>query len=65
MADGALPRGSAHARTDITSQTVNVSFVGFVHYSTGPVGAVVMASANGLVGTGFASRYRLQLRSGF
>ena len=32
---------------------------------TGPDGAVVMSSANGLVGTGFASRYRLQPRAGF
>ena len=32
---------------------------------TGPNGAVVMSSANGLVGTGFASRYRLQPRVGF
>ena len=31
----------------------------------GPDGAVVMSSANGLVGTGFASRYRLQPRVGF
>ena len=30
---------------------------------TSPDGAVAM-SANGLVGTGFASRYRLQVRSG-
>ena len=27
---------------------------------TGPDGAVTMSSANGLVGTGFVSRYRLQ-----
>ena len=32
---------------------------------TGPDGAVVMSSANGLVGTEFASRYRLQPRAGF
>ena len=32
---------------------------------TGPDGAVVMSSANGLVGTGFASRYRHQPRAGF
>ena len=31
---------------------------------TGADGAVVMSSANGLVGTGFASRYRLQPRVG-
>ena len=29
--------------------------------NTGPDGSVVMASANGLVGTGFASRYQLQI----
>ena len=29
------------------------------------IGAVVMSSANGLVGTGFASRYRLQPRAGY
>ena len=29
------------------------------------VNAMAMSSANGLVGTGFASRYRLQLRAGF
>ena len=34
-------------------------------YPTGPDRAVVMSSANGLVGTGFASRYRLQPRAGF
>ena len=33
--------------------------------STGPDGAVVMSSANGLVGTGFVSQYRLQPRAGF
>ena len=32
---------------------------------TGPDGAVAMSSANGLIGTGFASRYRLQHREGF
>ena len=32
---------------------------------TGPGGAVAMSSANWLVGTGFASRYRLQPRAGF
>ena len=32
---------------------------------TGPDGAVAMSSANGLVGTGFTSRYRLQPRAGF
>ena len=31
----------------------------------GPDGAVVISSANGLVGTGFISRYRLQPRAGF
>ena len=33
--------------------------------TTGPDGAVAMSSANGLVGTGFVSRYRLQPRAGF
>ena len=32
---------------------------------TGPDGTVVKSSANGLVDTGFASRYRLQPRAGF
>ena len=32
---------------------------------TGPDGAVVMSSANGLVGTGFASWYQLQPRTDF
>ena len=32
---------------------------------TGPDGAVAMSSANAKVGTGFASRYRLQLRASF
>ena len=32
---------------------------------TGPCGVKAMPSANGLVGTGFASRYRLQPRAGF
>ena len=32
---------------------------------TGPDGAVAMLSDNGLVGTGFASRYRFQPRAGF
>ena len=31
---------------------------------TGPDGAVAMSSANGLVGTGFASLYHLQPRAG-
>ena len=31
----------------------------------GPDDAVAMSSANGMVGTGFASRYRLQPRAGF
>ena len=30
-----------------------------------PDGAMVMSSVNGLVGTGFVSRYRLQPRAGF
>ena len=34
-------------------------------YATSSDGAVVMSSANGPVGTGFASRYRLQPRAGF
>ena len=33
--------------------------------NTGPDDSVTMSSANGLVGTGFASRYRLQPRAGF
>ena len=33
--------------------------------ATGPDAAVVMSSANRLVGTGFASRYRLQPIAGF
>ena len=33
-------------------------------HSTGPDGAVAMLSANGIVGTGFASRYRVQPRTG-
>ena len=32
---------------------------------TGPDGAVGKSKANGLVGTGFTSQYRLQLRAGF
>ena len=32
---------------------------------TGPDGVVAMPLANGLVGTGFASRYRFQHRAGF
>ena len=32
---------------------------------TGPGGAMAMASANGLVGTGFASLYRLQANEVF
>ena len=32
---------------------------------TGPDGAVAMSTANGLVGTGFTSWYRLQPRAGF
>ena len=33
--------------------------------NTSPDGAVVMSSANGLVGTGFTSQYWLQPRAGF
>ena len=29
-------------------------------YQSGPDGAVIMSAVNGPVGTGFASRYRLQ-----
>ena len=32
---------------------------------TGPDGTVAMSLANGLVGTGFVSRYRFQPRAGF
>ena len=32
---------------------------------TGPDGTVAMSSANGVVGTGFASQYQLQPRAGF
>ena len=35
------------------------------HWLTGPDGAVVKSSVNGLIGTGFAFRYRLQPREGF
>ena len=37
----------------------------FVSGSTSPDGAVVVSMDNGLVGTEFASRYRLQPRAGF
>ena len=38
-----------------------IQVIGFVVvFPTGLDGAVVMSSANGLVGTGFASQYRLQ-----
>ena len=40
-----------------------VIFVSFM--MAGPDGAVVMSSANGLVVTGFVSRYRIQPRAGF
>ena len=36
-----------------------------VYRTTGPDDAVAESSANGLVGTGFTSRYRLQPQSGF
>ena len=35
-----------------------------ININTGPNGAVVKSSANGLVCTGFASWYRFQLRVG-
>ena len=35
------------------------------NFSNVALTAVVMTSANGLVGTGFVSRYRLQPRAGF
>ena len=35
-----------------------------LNYRTGPDGAVVKSSANGLVGTGFTSLYNLQPRAG-
>ena len=37
----------------------------YLSVGTGPNGAVAMSPANGLVGTGFASRYRLQPREDF
>ena len=43
---------------------LSVSTVIFCLY-TGPDGAVGVSSGNGLVGTGFATRYRLQPRAGF
>ena len=45
--------------------TVRVFKAGRISAYTGHDGAVVMSSANGLVGTGIASQYRLQPRAGF
>ena len=42
----------------------NKNYNNCVHLQLPPDGAVVMSSANGLVGTGFASRYQLQPRAG-
>ena len=49
------------------SSFCNINFMPDIFYllQTGPDGAVVMSLANGLVGTGFASWYRLQPRAGF
>ena len=46
-------------------KVICTSFVNLRLKETDPDGAVVMSSANRLVGTGFASRYRLQPRAGF
>ena len=43
--------------------TTNTTHDNGVH--TGPDGAVANSLANGLVGTGIASQYRLQPRAGF
>ena len=43
----------------------NVLFVEITLQNTNPDSAVAKASAKGLVGTGFASRYRLQPRAFF
>ena len=37
----------------------------YFHGKTGLDGAVAMSSVNGLIGTGFASQYRLQPKRGF
>ena len=49
----------------VEETTASVSTQEFIALTTGPDGAVAVSSANGLVGTGFASRYRLQPRAGF
>ena len=43
--------------------TMRISLIIYeMEMDTGPDGAVAMSSTNGLVGTGFASQYRLQPR---
>ena len=74
---GLIPWSSQNTTTDITNAVVCVILsVGWCIYiytrsfaanrkETGADGAVVMSLANRLVGTGLASRYRLQSRAGF
>ena len=44
--------------------TINIYLI-ILHSHIGPDGTVAMSLANGLVGTGFTSQYRLQPRAGF
>ena len=63
-------RGSASRTTmgvavKLVSRGECIKHVLYDSLITGPAGVVVMSSANGMVGTGFSSRYRLQPREGF
>ena len=52
-------------RTKFFGENQNIFSVVSFNYITGLDGTVTMSSANGLVGTGFTSRYWLQPRDGF
>ena len=73
---GDLSSISRSSQCSITGVTKDWSYFSFLlngaykrslapNQKTGPNGAVAMSSVNGMVGTGFASRYRLQPRAGF
>ena len=49
----------------MTCLFISSCFCLFLIVLTGPDGAVVIVLANGLVGTGFTSRYWFQHRAGF
>ena len=59
------PSGSSGRCEPLGATSLSPKHIAILMLHTGSNGTVVMSSVNGLVGTGFASRYRLQPRAGF